>query len=110
MEGENKNHASDVAAEPIGAVAVEDYSNEIYSIDSWPGMPLVGPKTSQEAIDRIEEAERDIDSCGGILWDDFKAMLKERRSSCTSNAYSITEKTLGRISDRYEYKDSQLAV
>jgi len=62
-----------LAAEPIAAKAM-DYENEqLYGIDKWPGMPLVGPANVEEANARIDEAEREIAS--GEVYDWNRVML-----------------------------------
>ena len=67
-----------MAAEPIGTVAIQDFSQDIYSIDNWAGMPLIGPATMEEVNSHIDEAEREINECGGMSWDDFKKTLRVR--------------------------------
>ena len=69
-----------MAAEPIGLLSTQDFEQAIYNIDVWPGMPLVGPETMEEMSIRIDEAEQEMDMQGGMLWEDFKKMLKNRRS------------------------------
>ena len=68
---ENKSYVltEDLAAEPIGAIARDFENEQLYDIDNWPGMPLVGPANVEEANARIDEAEREI-ACGEVYdWD-----------------------------------------
>ena len=68
------------AAEPVGAVEVSSNDPLLYGIDTWPGMPLVGPCTIEEANARIDEAEREIEEEGGMDWAEFKSLLKNRHT------------------------------
>ena len=68
---ENKDNVltEDLAVEPIGAIASDFENEQLYGIDNWPGMPLVGPANVEEANARIDEAEREI-ACGEVYdWD-----------------------------------------
>ena len=68
-------------SEPIGEV-VNGYADEqLYSIDNWPGMPLVGPTCREEAHARIDEAEREIAEGNTMRWSDFKSLLRNRHST-----------------------------
>ena len=67
-----------IAAEPIGAVASNYDDEQLYGIDHWPGMPLVGPANVDEANARIDEAEREMEENGGMDWAEFKSMLVNR--------------------------------
>ena len=42
---------------PEGTVGVHDWIDDI----DWDRLPILGPKTSEEAIARIEQAEKDLD-------------------------------------------------
>ena len=44
-------------------------------------MPILGPSTYEEAIVRIEEAEKEIDLDGGCSWEDvmFEARQRAKR-------------------------------
>jgi hypothetical protein len=81
MKEKKDNISFEGCAEPIGAVAVHANDDKLYSIDNWPGMPLVGPADIDEANARIDEAEREIDENGGIDWAEFKSMLLSRHAS-----------------------------
>lgn len=58
-----------MAAEPVGAATRSDVSSIGYSIDNWPGMPLVGPDNVEEMNARIDQAELDMDSDKGFFWE-----------------------------------------
>ena len=60
---------ADMTAEPIGAVLRSDVSVMGYDIDNWPGMPLIGPSTMDEANARIDQAEQDINEDKGYSWE-----------------------------------------
>lgn len=81
MKEKKDNISFEGCAEPIGAVAVHANDDKLYSIDNWPGMPLVGPADIDEANARIDEAEREIDENGGMDWAEFKSMLLSRHAS-----------------------------
>ncbi|MBQ9203164.1 MAG: hypothetical protein IJ155_02860 [Prevotella sp.] len=50
-------------------------------------MPIGGPSSWQEALDDIEESERDIDAGIGTSWETVKSMMAERVSSYASQVY-----------------------
>ena len=78
---EDKNIVpTDLAAESISAIAQDFDDEQLYGIDHWPGMPLVGPTNIDETIARIDEAEREIDEDGGMDWSEFKSMLINRHT------------------------------
>jgi len=82
MEDNNKDIiSSDTVAEPVGAIAVNADNKQLYGIDHWPGMPIVGPTDIEEAHARIDEAEHEIDGNGGMDWTEFKSMLAHRHAS-----------------------------
>ena len=70
------------AAEPVGALALNYDDEQLYGVDTWPGMPLVGPTNIDEVNARIDEAELEIDEDGGMEWDDFKSMLMNKHTTC----------------------------
>ncbi len=69
------------AAEPVGAVATNYDDEQLYGVDTWPGMPLVGPANIDEVNARINKAEHEIDEDGGMEWNDFKSMLMKRHAT-----------------------------
>ena len=69
------------AAEPVGALALNYDDEQLYGVDTWPGMPLVGPTNIDEVNARIDEAELEIDEDGGMEWDDFKSMLMNKHTT-----------------------------
>jgi hypothetical protein len=72
MEDSKKHthsHLSDCVAEPIGATSCPSPIEKFKSLD-WEGMPSIGPSSYEEAVSRIEEAEREIDENGGVAWDE----------------------------------------
>lgn len=73
---ENKNHipTEGFAEEPIGAVALNNNDERLYSVDNWPGMPLVGPTDVDEVKARIDEAEREI--ANGEVYDWNSVMME----------------------------------
>ena len=44
-------------AQPAGTTAVHDWIDDL----DWDRFPILGPKTEEEAIARIEEAEKELD-------------------------------------------------
>ena len=63
-EEEGKDLVSEPYLEPVvdmpqsvGATAVHDWIDDL----DWDRLPILGPKTPEEAIARIEEAEKDLD-------------------------------------------------
>ena len=66
---EKKEEQSMMAAEPVGAVVRADVSTLGYDIDSWPGMPIVGPSNLEEMNARIDQAEREINEGIGFFWE-----------------------------------------
>ncbi len=73
---EKKNHipSEGYAAEPIGAVALNYSDEQLYGIDHWSGMPLVGPADVDEVNVRIDEAEREI--ANGEVYDWNSVMME----------------------------------
>ena len=57
----------DMACEPMATVAVELKSDGITTVHDWiddldwDRLPILGPKTEEEAIARIERAEAELD-------------------------------------------------
>ena len=81
MKEKQDNTPFEGCAEPIGAVTLHSDDEQLYGIDNWPGMPLVGPADIDEANARIDQAEREIDENGGMDWADFKSMLLSKHAS-----------------------------
>jgi len=73
---ENKDYVNreHLAAESIGAIAPDFDDEQLYGIDHWPGMPLVGPTNIEETTARIDEAEREIAS--GDVYDWNSVMME----------------------------------
>ena len=69
-------------AEPVAGAALA-YAPSYFDEDN---LPLIGPATYEDAIERIEQAEREIDNDEGLDWDDFKLLLKSRY---TAVSYAI---------------------
>ena len=69
MKEKKNNTPFEGCAEPIGAVAVHGVDEQLYGIDNWPGMPLVGPADIEEANARINQAEREIENGEVFDWD-----------------------------------------
>ena len=65
----NESENAGMAAEPVGAATRSDVSVNGYDIDSWPGMPLVGPANLDEMNARIDKAEQEMDYDNGFSWD-----------------------------------------
>ena len=65
----NEEECTKMAAEPVGAAVRNDVSSMGYNIDSWPGMPLVGPSNNEEMNARIDQAEQEMDHDNGFSWD-----------------------------------------
>ena len=79
---EKKDNASfEGCTEPVGAVTPHRDNEQLFGIDNWPGMPLVGPADINEANARIDQAEHEIDENGGMDWADFKSMLLSKHTS-----------------------------
>jgi len=76
MKEPNKDYVSTghLAEEPIGAIASDFDDEQLYGIDNWPGMPLVGPTNIEETNARIDEAEREI-ACGEVY--DWNSIMVE---------------------------------
>ena len=71
---EKKSHINEeecikMAAEPVDAAVRNDVSSMGYNIDSWPGMPLVGPSNNEEMNARIDRAEEEMDNNHGFSWE-----------------------------------------
>ena len=68
---EKKNHLQDqdIAAESMGVAMSNPVDEKLYSIDNWPGMPLVGPSTIEEMNARIDAAELEMETSDGYDWD-----------------------------------------
>ena len=81
MKEKKDNNPFEGCSEPIGAIAQNYDDEQLYGIDNWPGMPLVGPANINEANTRIDEAEREIEDNGGMDWVEFKSMLINRHAS-----------------------------
>ena len=58
-----------MAAEPVVAAVRSDVSTLGYDIDTWPGMPLVGPDNIEEMNARIDQAEQEMDNDNGFSWE-----------------------------------------
>lgn len=73
---ENTDHVptEHLAAEPVGAIAPDFDNEQLYGIDNWPGMPLVGPANIEETNARIDEAEREI--ANGEVYDWNSVMME----------------------------------
>ena len=65
----NESESAGMAAEPVGAATRDDASIYGYDIDSWPGMPLVGPNNIDEMNARIDQAEQEMDCDNGFSWE-----------------------------------------
>ncbi len=65
----NEEATAGMAAEPVAAAVRNDVSTLGYDIDSWPGMPLVGPDNIEEMNARIDQAEQEMDTDNGFSWD-----------------------------------------
>ena len=65
----NEEECTKMAAEPVGAAVSNDVSSMGYNIDSWPGMPLVGPSNNEEMNARIDQAEEEMDNNHGFSWE-----------------------------------------
>jgi hypothetical protein len=65
----NESESAGMAAEPVGAATRSDVIVNGYDIDSWPGMPLVGPTNIDEMNTRIDKAEQEMDYDNGFSWD-----------------------------------------
>ena len=60
----NESESAGMAAEPVGAATRSDVIVNGYDIDSWPGMPLVGPTNIDEM-----NARKEMDYDNGFSWD-----------------------------------------
>ncbi len=65
----NEGTTAEVAAEPVAAAVRSDVSTLGYDIDTWPGMPLVGPDNIEEMNARIDQAEQEMDNDNGFSWE-----------------------------------------
>ena len=83
---EEGSFGCDCVNEPVGAAVRTSVDDNMYGIDDWPGMPLVGPVTIDEANSRIDQAEQEIDNDKGMDWEVFKSLLKSKH---TSASYAI---------------------
>lgn len=63
-----KNTTGNHVAESIGTTIYSNASDVLYDIENWPGLPLVGPSTLDEANIRLDEAEKDMDNNQGFSW------------------------------------------
>ena len=89
MEDSKKHthsHLSDCVAEPVGVTSYSSAIEERETLD-WEGMPTIGPSTYEEAISRIEEAEREIDENGGFAWDEVIQTVRLRVKSYENQVY-----------------------
>ncbi len=77
---EEDNSSVMTAAEPMGAVAMQEIKT--YTIEEEPStsyiLPFIGPSTHEEAIRRIEEAEREIESGETYAWEDVLNEVRTR--------------------------------
>jgi len=78
---ESKDVVSEPLAEPVvdmhQSVSVTATHDGIEDLD-WDRLPILGPKTEEEAIARIEEAERNLDDPSKwVRVDDLHAELKK---------------------------------
>ena len=74
MKEKKDNNPFEGCAEPIGAVTLHSDDEQLYGIDNWPGMPLVGPADINEANARIDQAEYEIEN--GEVFDWESVMLE----------------------------------
>ena len=65
----NEGTSAGVAAEPVVAAVRSDVSTLGYDIDTWPGMPLVGPDNIEEMNARIDQAEQEMENDNGFSWE-----------------------------------------
>ena len=65
----NEGTSAEVAAEPVAAAVRNDVSTLGYDIDTWPGMPLVGPDNIEEMNARIDQAEQEMENDNGFSWE-----------------------------------------
>ena len=89
MEDSKKHthsHLTDCVAERVGAVSHSPAVEECEILD-WEGMPTIGPSTYEEAISRIEEAEREIDENGGVAWEEVLQAARLRVKSYENQVY-----------------------
>ena len=71
IEEEDSTLSSKVE-EPIGALAYTDEEVSLMTRSDdmgWDDMPLIGPATYEEAIGRIEAAEKESEEGDGTPWD-----------------------------------------
>ena len=80
-EEESKDMASEPHAEPVvdmprsvGVTATHDWIDDL----DWDRLPILGPKTPEEAIARIDKAEKELDDPSKwVRIDDLHAELKK---------------------------------
>ena len=77
------------ATSALASSGVTSYSSAIEERETldWEGMPTIGPSTYEEAISRIEEAEREIDENGGVAWDEVIQTVRLRVKSYENQVY-----------------------
>ena len=79
IEEEDSTLSSKVE-EPVGTLAYSDEEAALMTRNDdmdWDDMPLIGPATYEEAISRIEAAEKEIEEGKGTPWD---AVMQEAKN------------------------------
>ena len=83
----NHHHLTDCVAEPVGTTSYSSAIDKECEVLKWDKMPTIGPSTYEEAISRIEEAERDIDENGGVAWEDVIQAARLRVKNYENQIY-----------------------